>query len=156
MRNKLFVNCMLHLCMGHEMTHFCRYFQCPCRSDRPLSNTGHQQRHSQTLDTIFLNVFPKKLSQNSFYLPFHHYFSISWLHYWEIIINNQFETPSPFDTNSKLKCTKSTEKNRNMTFFRIFSTRFEVLFWGVRDLKRLQFLTVDHPRWNKLIILDRE
>ena len=103
--------------MGHEMTHFYRYFQCPCRSDRPLSNTGHQQRHSQTLDTISLNVFPKKMSQNSFYFPFHHYFSISWLHYWEIIINNQFETPSPFDTNSKLKCTKSTENKQKYDIF---------------------------------------
>ena len=24
--------------------------------------------------------------------------------------------------------------------------RFEVLFWGLRDLKRVQFLTVDKPR----------
>ena len=24
--------------------------------------------------------------------------------------------------------------------------RFEVLFWGLRDLKRIQFLPVDHPR----------
>ncbi len=27
-----------------------------------------------------------------------------------------------------------------------FSFRFEVLFWGLRDLKRVQFLTVDKPR----------
>jgi hypothetical protein len=25
-------------------------------------------------------------------------------------------------------------------------SRFEVLFWGLRDLKRVQFLTVDKPR----------
>ena len=28
----------------------------------------------------------------------------------------------------------------------LFLIRFEVLFWGLRDLKRVQFLTVDKPR----------
>ena len=30
--------------------------------------------------------------------------------------------------------------------FAICLFRFEVLFWGLRDLKRVQFLTVDKPR----------
>lgn len=29
---------------------------------------------------------------------------------------------------------------------RLVSYRFEILFWGLRDLKRVQFLPVSHPR----------
>ena len=43
----------------------------------------------------------------------------------------------------------NTGNNRNSFIsmpFAICPFRFEVLFWGLRDLKRVQFLTVDKPR----------